>query len=122
MIIGRTSAHDAIAAVVEAGQLAGRPHSSGATEPSARSWRWDADLESGLPFKRDTIFRIASLTKPLATAALSLLDEGGFTLDEPISGILRGPQRISALKHRSEGSPPSTRILGAGRLQVDASV
>ena len=41
---------------------------------------------SGLPVERDTIFRIASLTKPVTTvAALMLLDEGRFDLDEPIT-------------------------------------
>ena len=35
---------------------------------------------------RNTIFRIASLTKPITTvAALTLLDEGRFELDEPIT-------------------------------------
>ena len=40
---------------------------------------------TGLPVERDTIFRIASMTKPVTTvAALMLLDEGRFELDEPI--------------------------------------
>jgi CubicO group peptidase (beta-lactamase class C family) len=44
------------------------------------------DLRSGAPVERDTIFRIASVTKPVTTlAALMLLDEGCFELDEPIT-------------------------------------
>ncbi len=44
------------------------------------------DLEAGLPVERDTIFRIASMTKPItATAALMLYDEGLFALDDPIT-------------------------------------
>jgi CubicO group peptidase (beta-lactamase class C family) len=44
------------------------------------------DLTSGLPIERDTIFRIASMTKPVtAVAALTLLDDGRFDLDEPIT-------------------------------------
>ena len=44
------------------------------------------DLATNLPVERDTIFRIASLTKPVTTvAALMLFDEGRFTLDEPIA-------------------------------------
>ena len=44
------------------------------------------DLRSGAPVERDTIFRIASLTKPVTTlAALILLDEGRFAIDEPIT-------------------------------------
>jgi CubicO group peptidase (beta-lactamase class C family) len=44
------------------------------------------DLATALPVERDTIFRIASLTKPVTTvAALTLLDEGRITLDDPIT-------------------------------------
>jgi CubicO group peptidase (beta-lactamase class C family) len=44
------------------------------------------DLGSGLPVERDTIFRIASMTKPVTTAAaLTLFDEGRFGLDDPIA-------------------------------------
>jgi CubicO group peptidase (beta-lactamase class C family) len=44
------------------------------------------DLQSGRPVDRNTIFRVASMTKPVTTvAALMLLDEGRFELDEPIS-------------------------------------
>jgi CubicO group peptidase (beta-lactamase class C family) len=43
------------------------------------------DLVTNLPVERDTIFRIASMTKPVTTvAALTLYDEGRFALDEPI--------------------------------------
>jgi CubicO group peptidase (beta-lactamase class C family) len=44
------------------------------------------DLATNLPVERDTMFRIASMTKPVTTvAALTLYDEGRFALDEPIS-------------------------------------
>ena len=44
------------------------------------------DLVTNLPVERDTIFRIASMTKPLTSvAALMLYDEGRFALDEPIA-------------------------------------
>jgi CubicO group peptidase (beta-lactamase class C family) len=44
------------------------------------------NLVTGLPMERDTIFRIASMTKPVTTvAALTLFDEGRFALDEPIT-------------------------------------
>jgi CubicO group peptidase (beta-lactamase class C family) len=44
------------------------------------------DLVTNLPVERDTIFRIASMTKPLTTvAALMLYDERRFALDEPIA-------------------------------------
>ena len=44
------------------------------------------DLATGLPVERNTIFRIASMTKAVTTvAALTMLDEGRFDLDEPIT-------------------------------------
>jgi CubicO group peptidase (beta-lactamase class C family) len=46
------------------------------------------DVDRDLPVVRDTIFRIASLTKPVTSvAALTLLDEGRFGLDDPITGV-----------------------------------
>lgn len=46
-------------------------------------WR---DREARLPVERDTIFRIASMSKPItSTAALMLYDEGRFALDDPIT-------------------------------------
>jgi len=44
------------------------------------------DIEAAKPMARDAIFRLMSMTKPLiAATALVLLDEGMFTLDEPIA-------------------------------------
>ena len=70
---------------VDAGELAGaaalvwragRPHGDRRVPRPA----------TGLPVQRDTIFRIASMTKPVTTvAALMLLDEGRFDLDDPIA-------------------------------------
>jgi CubicO group peptidase (beta-lactamase class C family) len=44
------------------------------------------DVDAGLPMQRDTLFRIASMTKPVTVAAaMSLVDEGKFGLREPIA-------------------------------------
>src|ERR1700710_399174 len=44
------------------------------------------DLESKLPVELDTIWRIYSMTKPLtAVAALTLWEQGGFELKDPVS-------------------------------------
>jgi len=46
------------------------------------------DVRRDLPATRDTIFRIASLTKPVTSvAALALLEEGGFDLDDAITRV-----------------------------------
>nr|ADC79147.1 beta-lactamase [uncultured sludge bacterium] len=45
-----------------------------------------ADLASGRPMARDTVFAIASMTKPITAAALMILvDEGKVQLDDPVS-------------------------------------
>jgi len=80
-------AESAIRSFVDAGELAGA---------AALAWRdgkvvdiaavGRRDLASGLPVERDTIFRIASMTKPVTTvAALMLLEEGRFALDDAIT-------------------------------------
>jgi CubicO group peptidase (beta-lactamase class C family) len=44
------------------------------------------DAEARIPMQRDTIFRIASMSKPVTTAAaMTLVDEGKMTLDDPIT-------------------------------------
>ena len=44
------------------------------------------DQELGLPIAHDSLFRIASMTKPVtSTAALMLLEEGRFALTDPIA-------------------------------------
>ncbi|MEP7002458.1 MAG: serine hydrolase domain-containing protein [bacterium] len=69
------------------------------------------DIEANLPVERDTLFRIASMTKPITcTAALMLLEEGRFALDEPIARwapefsemrVLRSP---SAALHETDAA------------------
>ena len=45
-----------------------------------------ADIEAGRPMTRDTLFRIASMTKPVTSvAALMLMEEGQLKLDDPIT-------------------------------------
>ena len=44
------------------------------------------DIEAGLPMQRDTIFRIASMTKPITvSAAMTLIEEGKLALTDPVS-------------------------------------
>jgi CubicO group peptidase (beta-lactamase class C family) len=47
------------------------------------------EFGGGTPMRRDTIFRIASLTKPIVgAAALKLIEEGKIKLDEPIDRLI----------------------------------
>lgn len=46
------------------------------------------DVDRDLPVTPDTIFRVASLTKPITSvAALTLFDDGRFGLDDPITRV-----------------------------------
>src|SRR5215471_17853914 len=57
------------------------------------------DVDRDLPVARDTIFRIASLTKPITTvAALTLLDEGRFDLDDPITRAAPELEHVRVLR------------------------
>jgi CubicO group peptidase (beta-lactamase class C family) len=99
--IQRAPVRDVLAPYVELDQLAGA---------AAMIWRdgrvidvatvGTRDLISGLPVERDTIFRIASLSKPVTTvAALTMLDEGRFELDEPISRCAPEFARMRVLRN-----------------------
>jgi CubicO group peptidase (beta-lactamase class C family) len=60
-------------------------------------WR---DVDHRLPMSADTLFRIASLTKPVTTvAALSLLDDGRFGLDDPITQVAPELASLRVLAH-----------------------
>ncbi|GAB4213894.1 MAG: serine hydrolase domain-containing protein [Roseiflexaceae bacterium] len=77
----------AIGALVSAGELAGAATlvwcGGRVVQAAAVGWR---DVEAKLPVERDTLFRIASMTKPItSTAALMLWEEGRFALDDPIA-------------------------------------
>jgi len=91
---------DALLAEVASGQLAGAAAlvwQNGAVRQVATVGR--RDLVSGAPVDRDTMFRVASLTKPVTTAcALTLLDEGRFALDEPITECAPELARMRVLR------------------------
>src|SRR5438309_11885028 len=71
---------------VDEGQIAGAAAAvwrDGSIQTVCAGWR---DIESRLPIEHDTIFRIASMTKPITSvAALMLVDEGRIALSDPLS-------------------------------------
>jgi CubicO group peptidase (beta-lactamase class C family) len=76
-----------IAEMVSAGVLAGAVtlvcRRNRVVQSSAVGWR---DVENRLPMQRDTLFRIASMTKPITSmAALMLFEEGRFALNDSIA-------------------------------------
>lgn len=91
---------DALLPAVAAGELAGVAalawRDGGIAQVAAIGRR---DLVSGSPVERGTIFRIASMSKPVTTvAALMLLDERRFDLDEPITSCAPELTRLRVLR------------------------
>lgn len=68
------------------------------------------DIESNRPMESDTIFRIASMTKPITTVALMMLyEDGRLLLTDPISKYLpefKNPQVLVINKDKDAGSSP----------------
>mgnify|MGYP003111397558 CR=1 FL=1 len=69
------------------------------------------DVERGQEMTTDTIFRMASMTKPIASVALMMLyEEGWFQLDDPISDWL---PEFSNMMIEVENADGSTRLAPA---------
>ena len=61
-------------------------HSSRVTAKWSPSMPTVQDLDAKTPVTKDTIFRIASMTKPIAGVAMMMLwEEGKWTLDDPVA-------------------------------------
>jgi CubicO group peptidase (beta-lactamase class C family) len=95
----------AIQASVDAGDLAGAAalvwRDGRVRHVTCAGWR---DMNAKLPVDRDTLFRIASMTKPItSTVALMLFEEGRLALDEPIARWAPEFSRMRVL--RSPGGP-----------------
>jgi CubicO group peptidase (beta-lactamase class C family) len=71
------------------------------------------DIEAGLPMERDTLFRIASMTKPVTSlAALMLVEQGRLKLEDPITRWLPEFKEMKVLR-AAEG--PLDDTVPAGR-------
>lgn len=86
-MLSHTSLTSELSVFIDDGSLAGvgaRVWRYGqATQTACVGWR---DMEAALPVETDTLFRIASLSKPITSAAALLLwEEGKFSLSDPIS-------------------------------------
>ncbi|MET8742422.1 serine hydrolase domain-containing protein [Streptomyces sp. NPDC004728] len=74
-----------------------------------------ADAEGTVPMRRDSIFRIASMTKPITAAAVMMLvDEGRIALNEPVRQWL--PELAAPMVVRTPASPaddvvPADRVI-----------
>ena len=94
------SVEEMLKELVDADQLAGAAtliwrNGSARVETAGRR-----NLVTNAPVERNTIFRIASMTKPVTTvAALMLHDEGRFDLDEPITSCAPELARMRVLRN-----------------------
>jgi CubicO group peptidase (beta-lactamase class C family) len=98
--VGRQPSHRApLQKIVDSGQLAGAATlvwKKGTAQTVCVGWR---DVEDNLAVERDTIFRIASMTKPITSvAALMLVDEGRIALNDPIANHAPEFSRMRVLR------------------------
>ncbi|MET7619777.1 serine hydrolase domain-containing protein [Streptomyces sp. NPDC005408] len=75
------------------------------------------DVEGTAPMARDSIFRIASITKPvIAAAVMMLVDDGRITLDSPVDPWL--PELAKPAVVRTPGGRADDVVPAAGPITV----
>ncbi|WP_328692091.1 beta-lactamase family protein [Streptomyces caniferus] len=76
-----------------------------------------AEADGGTPMARDSIFRIASLTKPVVAAAVMMLvEDGRIALDDPVAKWL--PELASPTVVRTPDGPVDDVVPAAGPITV----
>jgi len=76
------------------------------------------DVEANLPMRRDTIFRIASMTKPVTVAAaMSLLEDGKLALTDPVAKWL--PELSTMRVLNTPGGPLDKTHPARGPITVE---
>lgn len=72
--------------------------------------------DAGRPMRRDTLFRICSMTKPLVSVAvLQLYEEGRLLLSDPVARYIPEFARPKVLEMLPAGSDPPFRLVPAKR-------
>ena len=72
----------------------------------AHGW---ADVEGRVPMKKDTIFRIASMSKAVASvAAMILIEEGALSLETPVSKFFPGFKKTTVALRPPPGAMPDS--------------
>ncbi|RZJ91523.1 MAG: class A beta-lactamase-related serine hydrolase, partial [Brevundimonas sp.] len=101
---GRDRIVEMLEALVTRGDIAGAAtlvwRGGKVVQSAAVGW---GDREASLLLGRDSLFRIASLTKPVTSvAAMMLMEEGRFQLDDAISGV--APEFVEMRALRTPGA------------------
>ena len=110
---GLARLHDTLAARVEAGDLPGLVLLVAAGDEVHVEAIGAPAFTAGAPLRRDAIFRMASLTKPVvAAAALTLVDEDRLHLEDPIDDLvpeLADRRVLRSLEAEIEDTVPARR-------------
>ena len=70
------------------------------------------DIETKTPMRTDTIFRIASMTKPMTSVAVMMLyEEGKLFLTDPVSKFIPAFKSMQVLEAKAEKPVPATRAI-----------
>lgn len=78
------------------------------------------DIAAARPMRRDSIFRIASMTKPLVSvAAMQLVEQGKIQLNDPVSAYLPELQGLKvAVERRDAGGQVTTELVDARPITI----
>jgi CubicO group peptidase (beta-lactamase class C family) len=119
--VGLAQIAPALQAYVDSGKLAG-VYAVIARRGSIsyeRTFGW-SDLERRIPMRRDAVFRIFSMTKPIvAVAALRLADQGKLALDDPVAKYIPAFAHVRVYKGGSADAPiaePSDSVISVRHL------
>ncbi|WP_374532530.1 serine hydrolase domain-containing protein [Phenylobacterium sp.] len=116
----------ALQPVIDAGDLSGFVtllwRKGETAQVNTLGWR---DVEAKAPMTRDTLFRIASMTKPITSvAALMLLEEGKLRLDDPITKWMPELKDLRVLKDAAgplDATVPAERDITVDDLMTHRS-
>jgi CubicO group peptidase (beta-lactamase class C family) len=107
--------HDHLAAHTESGQVPGLVALLARGDDVHIEVLGHAALDDPVPLRRDAIFRIASLTKPIAAAAAMLLvDDGVLALSDPVEALLpelAGRRVLRTLESPLDDTVPAERSI-----------
>jgi len=113
--VGLSRLHDRLAAQVEAGDVPGLVALVARGDDVRTEVLGTGALDNPTPLRRDAIFRIASLTKPIAAAgAMVLVDDGVLSLDDPVETFLPelGDRRVlRSLESALDDTVPAERSI-----------
>lgn len=78
-----------------------------------------ADVENSVPMAKDTLFRIASMSKAVTTvAAMVLIEEGRLQLADPVSRFLPAFKRTTVVSPSPPGAEKGTYAVVPARREV----